>query len=168
MGLFGAVNIESRGAEWYRSQVTEKDMSLAQKKNPDGTPMVTPAGQPVLNYDAVYPTNSTRPAGTPILRMLDANNNIVHSDLNAIITGPNRGNFPAGTYRPNPVEPIAISRSANSRSSITTRSRAVQAFPQFDDQINGCAKSARFHTAQRSRRLRDQLRHRRHRRRDSC
>ena len=36
--------------------------------------------------------------------MLDANN-IVHSDLNAVITGPNKGRFPAGTYKPNAVEP---------------------------------------------------------------
>jgi hypothetical protein len=97
MGLFGSVNVEPRGAEWYRSQVTEADLRLAQKKNADGTPAVTPAGQPVLDYDAVYPTNSTRPAGTPILKMLDANNNVVHTDLNAVITGPGRGNFPAGT-----------------------------------------------------------------------
>ena len=63
MGLFGAINIEPRGAEWYRSQVTERDMRLAQKKNTDGTPVTTTAGQPVLNYDAVYPSGSTRPAG---------------------------------------------------------------------------------------------------------
>src|SRR5689334_2718371 len=105
MGLFGSVNVEPRGAEYYRSQVTEADLKLAQKRNPDGTLVFTPAGQPVLNYDAVYPASSTRPAGTPILKMLDANNNLVHTDLNAIVTGPGRGNFPATTYRPNPVEP---------------------------------------------------------------
>src|SRR4030095_7341005 len=77
MGLFGAINIEPKGAEWYRSQITEQDMALATKKTPDGTPMKTPAGQPVLDYNAVYPsTSTTRPAGTPILKMLDANNNI--------------------------------------------------------------------------------------------
>src|SRR6185295_6652452 len=88
MGLFGSINVEARGAEWYRSQVTEKDLSLATKKNADGTPMLSPGKQPIIDYDAVYPANSTRPAGTPILKMLDANNNIVHTDLNAIITGP--------------------------------------------------------------------------------
>ena len=41
MGLFGAVNVEPRGAEWYRSQVTERELVLATKKNPDGTPMKT-------------------------------------------------------------------------------------------------------------------------------
>ena len=32
MGLFGAINIEPRGAEWYRSQVTELDLRLAQRR----------------------------------------------------------------------------------------------------------------------------------------
>src|SRR5260370_33433030 len=36
--------------------------------------------------------------------MLDANNNIVHADLTAIITGPNAGRFP-GTTGPNTPEP---------------------------------------------------------------
>ena len=137
MGLFGSVNIEPRGAEWYRSQVTEKDLALATKKNADGTPMKTPGGQPVLNYDAVYPINSSRPAGTPILKMLNANNNIVHSDLNAIITGPNRGNFPAGTYRPNPVEPDRNQPFREFTVVYHDEIKAVQAFPQFEDEING-------------------------------
>jgi hypothetical protein len=133
MGLFGAVNVEPRGAEWYRSQVTQKDLELAQKKNPDGTPVVTPAGQPVLNYDAVYPSGSTRPAGTPILKMLDANRNIVHSDINAIITGPGRGPFPAGTYRPNPVEPDRNQPFREFTVVYHDEIKAVQAFPQFNE-----------------------------------
>jgi hypothetical protein len=133
MGLFGAVNIEPKGAEWYRSQVTEQDLQLAQKKNTNGSPMTTTAGQPVLNYDAVYPTGSTRPAGTPILKMLDANNNIVHTDLNAIITGPGRGNFPAGTYRPNPVEPDRNQPFREFTVVYHDEIQAVQAFPQFED-----------------------------------
>ena len=32
MGLFGAVNVEPRGAEWYRSQVTQRDLELAHKE----------------------------------------------------------------------------------------------------------------------------------------
>src|SRR5688572_21169434 len=39
-GLFGSVNVEPKGAEWYRSQVTAEDMALAKT----GT---TPAGQPI-------------------------------------------------------------------------------------------------------------------------
>lgn len=133
MGLFGSVNVEPRGAEWYRSQITEADLRLAQKKNPDGTPAKTAGGHPILNYDAVYPTNSTRPAGTPILKMLDANFNIVHSDLNAIITGPGRGNFPAGTYRPNPVEPDRNQPFREFTVVYHDEIKAVQAFPQFEE-----------------------------------
>jgi hypothetical protein len=133
MGLFGSVNVEPSGAEWYRSQITEADLRLAQKKNADGTPMTTPGGHPVLNYDAVYPTGSSRPAGTPILKMLDANNNIVHSDLNAIITGPGRGPFPAGTYRPNPVEPDRNQPFREFTVVYHDEIQAVQAFPQFDE-----------------------------------
>ncbi|HKV33415.1 MAG TPA: hypothetical protein VJP89_03825 [Pyrinomonadaceae bacterium] len=137
MGLFGSVNIEPKGAEWYRSQVTEQDLALATKKNADGTPVLTPGKHPVINYDAVYPANSTRPAGTPILKMLDANNNIVHSDINAIVTGPNRGPFPPGTYRPNPVEPDRNQPFREFTVVYHDEIKAVQAFPQFDDTING-------------------------------
>ena len=66
---------------------------------------------PLLNYGAVYP--ATHADGTPvppslvkapILKMLDANNNIVHTDLTAIITGPNAGRFPGinGVDQPDP------------------------------------------------------------------
>jgi len=137
MGLFGSVNIEAKGSEWYRSQVTEQDLALATKKNADGTPVLTPGKHPVINYDAVYPANSTRPAGTPILKMLDANNNIVHSDLNAIITGPNRGPFPVNTYRPNPVEPDRNQPFREFTVVYHDEIKAVQAFPQFDEEING-------------------------------
>ena len=146
MGLFGSVNVEPRGAEWYRSQVTEADLRLAQKKNADGTPVTTAGGHPVLNYDAVYPTNSTRPAGTPILKMLDANNNIVHSDLNAVITGPGRGNFPAGTYRPNPVEPDRNQPFREFTVVYHDEIKAVQAFPQFEESEPGQTPNPLAHT----------------------
>src|ERR1051325_10529829 len=71
-GLFGSVNVEQKGAEWYRSQVTAADMAAAKI----GT---TPGGQPILDYNK--------------FRMLDVNNNIIATDLNAIITGPNKGRF---------------------------------------------------------------------------
>ncbi|HEX6284183.1 MAG TPA: hypothetical protein VFZ71_04885, partial [Pyrinomonadaceae bacterium] len=133
MGLFGAVNVEPKGAEWYRSQVTQRDLELATKKNADGTPVLTAGGHPVINYEAVYPTNSSRPAGTPILKMLDANNKIVHSDINAIITGPGRGPFPAGTYRPNPVEPDRNQPFREFTVVYHDEIKAVQAFPQFEE-----------------------------------
>jgi hypothetical protein len=91
-GLFGAVNVEPRGSEWYRSQVTAEDLALATRKNSSGVPITTPGGHPVLDYDAVYPTGHPR-AGWPILRMTHSGNHIAYSDLTAIITGPNRGLF---------------------------------------------------------------------------
>jgi len=102
-GLFGAVNVEPRGAEWYRSQLTAAELTLATRKDAGGNPIRTPAGQPVLNYDALYPTGHAL-AGRPILKMLNGTQ-IVHSDLTAIITGPNKGNFAAGTYPAVRVEP---------------------------------------------------------------
>src|SRR5947209_5478912 len=88
MGLFGALNVEPAGAEWYRSQVTEADLAMA-------TTGTFPDNHPKLNYGAIYPPGNPR-AGRPILRMLDANNNIVHTDLTAVITGPDRGLLPGG------------------------------------------------------------------------
>jgi hypothetical protein len=110
-GLFGALNVQPNGAEWYRSQVSQQDLALATRKNGSGQPLKTPDGQPILDYNAVYPSGSKYPDGTPIppntpiLKMLDANNNIVHSDLTAIITGPNAGRFPGTTGVSNPEPP---------------------------------------------------------------
>ena len=109
-GLFGALNVQPTTAEWYRSQVTQKELGLASKKDGSGNPVKTAGGQPVIDYSAVYPAGSTWddgtpiPADTPILNMLDKNNNIVYTDLTAIITGPNAGRF-AGTTGPNNPEP---------------------------------------------------------------
>ncbi len=61
----------------------------------------TPAGQPILNYDALYPAEAgPAKAGLPIINMLNGFE-LVHTDINAIITGPGRGHFPAGTYQDN-------------------------------------------------------------------
>jgi hypothetical protein len=63
LGMFGALNVQPKGARLYRSQVTEEEMRLAT----DGTvpsdctagqtPGVdcNPGGQPIIDYDAVYP-----------------------------------------------------------------------------------------------------------------
>ena len=100
-GLFGALNVEPRDAEWYRSQVTREDLLLATKKDGSGRPQMTSDGHPILDYNAVYPMGKR--AGTPILKMLNGDK-LVHSDLTAIITGPNAGRF-AGTSGPNKPEP---------------------------------------------------------------
>ena len=92
-GLFGAVNVEPRGAEWYRSQVTREDMQVATTSTVGG-------GLPVLDYDAVYPAGPQ--AGLPVLSMTmkagvachpstEDGCEIVHSDLTAVITGAGRG-----------------------------------------------------------------------------
>lgn len=91
-GLFGALNVQPRHAEWYRSQVTENDLQQA-------TTGHTEAHQPVLDYDKVYESGPR--TGTPILAMLCdgsyadacAKNELAHTDLTAVITGPGRGNF---------------------------------------------------------------------------
>jgi hypothetical protein len=125
-GLFGSVNVEPRGAEWYRSQLTAADMTLAKT----GT---TLGGQPILNYDAVYPVGHAK-AGKPILKMLSGDT-IVHSDLNAIITGPNKGRFPAGTYRPNASEPDRDQPFREFTVVYHDEIEDVQAFPQFRDPV---------------------------------
>ena len=122
-GLFGSVNVQVSGAEWYRSQVTQADMALA-------TVGTTLGGQPIINYDAVYP--STHPkAGKPILKMLNGDT-IVHTDLNAIITGPNKGRFPTGTYRPNQTEPDRDRPFREFTVIYHDEIKAIQAFPQFE------------------------------------
>jgi hypothetical protein len=45
----------------------------------------TPGGQPILDYDAVYPTGHAY-AGKPILRILDGNATF-HNEINAVIAG---------------------------------------------------------------------------------
>ncbi|HVG28760.1 MAG TPA: hypothetical protein VM864_03475 [Pyrinomonadaceae bacterium] len=144
-GLFGAINVEPKGAEWYRSQVTAADMKLAVKKktvtNADGTTAtvddLNPNGTPKINYDAVYPAGNPR-AGKPILKMLDASNNIVHTDLNAIITGPNKGRFPAGTYPKVAIEPDREQPFREFTVVYHDEVKALQAFPKFyDDPVLG-------------------------------
>jgi hypothetical protein len=104
-GLFGAIIVEPPGARWYRSQVTREDLDYA-------TTGTTAYGQPIVNYEAVYPSGHPR-AGTPVLNMLNGTE-IVHSDLTAVIAGsaPNSsagakssGWFPAGTFPNSPVYP---------------------------------------------------------------
>jgi len=77
-GLFGALNVEPRGSTWYRSQVTEADLAAAT------TLSGTVDGYPQINYGARYTSGPY--SGLPILQMLDGNQ-IVHSDLTAVVSG---------------------------------------------------------------------------------
>jgi hypothetical protein len=111
-GLFGSVNVEPRGAEWYRSQVTAAEMAAA-------TTSTTSKLQPIVDYNK--------------FKMLDADNNILHTDLNAIITGPNKGRFPTGTYRPNATEPDRDQPFREFTVIYHDEIQTLQAFPQFND-----------------------------------
>ncbi|HEX6745870.1 MAG TPA: multicopper oxidase domain-containing protein [Longimicrobium sp.] len=99
-GLFGAVNVEPPGAEYYRSQVTAEDMRLA-SLDASGNPQFV-NGYPKIDYTRRYLSGPL--SGRPILNMLKGDT-IVWSDISAIITGPNRGNFAATAY-PNPGVPV--------------------------------------------------------------
>jgi manganese oxidase len=81
-GLFGAVNVEPFGTSWHRSQMTRAEMDLV-------TTRETADGHPLINYEGRYPADFADPskAGMPVVNMLDGNE-LVHSDLNAIIAGP--------------------------------------------------------------------------------
>jgi len=141
-GLFGAINIQPKGAEWYRSQVAQDDLELA-------TVGTLPTGHPKIDYDAKYPAGHPL-AGLPILNMLSGTQ-IVHGDLNAIITGPQRGQFPAGTYplnkvvAPNATRPQADGEPLRPReepfrehtSIFHDETVTVQAFPEFRDPVLG-------------------------------
>jgi manganese oxidase len=127
-GLFGAVTVQPRNAEWYRSQLTRADFDLA-------TTGTTADGHPIIDYNAVYPAGH-KYENLPILKMLQGTK-IVHSDLTAIITGPGAGRFPAGTYPPVKVEP---DREQPFREFVTIyhdEIGAVQAFPEFEDPVLG-------------------------------
>ncbi|MEP7010832.1 MAG: copper oxidase [Acidobacteriota bacterium] len=126
-GLFGAIDVEPSGSEWYRSQVTEADMSRA-------TTTTDVNGFPRLNYAATYPVGH-RYAGKPILKMYTGSSTartLVHSDLTAIITGPGAGMLSSA----NPTTKIYPERNEPFREfTIIFHDEigAVQAFPQFED-----------------------------------
>lgn len=88
------------------------------KKMADGF-LYSMDNHPIINYDAVYPDGSTRadgtkiPSKTPILKMLDADNNLVSSDLTALITGPNHGRFPGTTGVDKPEPPCSLANDPN-------------------------------------------------------
>ncbi|HSB80876.1 MAG TPA: hypothetical protein VLM91_19000, partial [Candidatus Methylomirabilis sp.] len=93
-GLFGQVIVEPAGAESFRSQVFEEEMRLAADANFNGVLDAneqTANGQPLINYDATYPNDCATngvwcqegKAGLPIIAMMTAGHEIVHSEINA-------------------------------------------------------------------------------------
>ncbi len=124
MGLFGSVNVEPRGAKWYRSQVSEADMALA-------TTGTTALGQPLLNFEKINPTT-----GLPVFNMLCpfgatgcTANEIVHSDLTAIIRGPFDESYPDNKF----TYPARDQSFREFTIIYHDELGAVQAFKQFDD-----------------------------------
>jgi hypothetical protein len=127
-GLFGAIAVQPREAEWYRSQITAADMQYIRD-------LAAPTDYPIIHYDAVYPPGHPF-AGLPVLAMLQ-NSEIVHSDLTAIITGPNAGRFKEETYPKVAVEPDRVQPFREFVTIYHDETGAVQAFPQFEDPVLG-------------------------------
>lgn len=73
-GLFGALHVEPKGSEWYRSQTTQEEYKRVTDQR---------QGSALLNYEAVESDD------TPILNMLKPRGaqefDLVHGDLNAIV-----------------------------------------------------------------------------------
>ncbi|HXO39572.1 MAG TPA: multicopper oxidase domain-containing protein, partial [Candidatus Acidoferrum sp.] len=131
-GLLGAINVEPPGGRWYRSQVTKNDLDLA-------TTGKTTDGHPIINYDATYTSGSQ--SGQPILNMLSSTNEIVKSDLTALITGPlsslnKPGRFPTGTFFKNPELPDREQPFREFTIIYHDEIGAVQAFPEFFDPLH--------------------------------
>ncbi|MFZ6765665.1 hypothetical protein ACO0LM_01170 [Undibacterium sp. Di26W] len=131
-GLFGAVVVEPPNSEWYRSQVTNADMLLASTQT-------LPDGRPLINYNATFPHGNPR-AGQPILKMTkpigDGRDELIYTDLGAIVTGPGGGEFPFTEKGPdfyaNPTYPER--RQPFREFAVMYHevfSTAQQAFPQF-------------------------------------
>ncbi len=132
LGLFGAVNVEPITSVWYRSQLTRQEMDLAATG-------FTPDGQPILDYDAVYPAGTGGGKdGLPIIAMLAAGE-LVHSDINAIISGPasNGYKIPTAAYTPgywaNANYPGGDDPFREYTVIFQDEAFGVQAFPQFTD-----------------------------------
>jgi manganese oxidase len=95
LGLFGAVNVEPAGSRWYRSQVTHDELrcaaGYATADNCFGSDIeegTTRHPYAQINYERQF--NNGLRSDMPLLNLLDDGNNIVHSDLNAIIVPPEK------------------------------------------------------------------------------
>ncbi len=125
-GLFGAVNVEPTGSVWYRSQVTAAQM-----------PALTSTGRPFSTGDYAK------------FAMLQ-NNEIIHSDINAIIDMRN-AQVPAEFLCLDPAGkpyPVCGDRKKSFREFTTIfhdESGAIQAFKEFDaDEATATAAEKAF------------------------
>ena len=136
LGLFGSVNVEPAGSTWYRSQVTDAQLSASRDMdfvNSDGKKGISDKGTPIIDYGA------TDGAGVPILAMLmpsddpEAASELVHSDVNAIIDVRENGEncdriLGPGSSCGEPFREFTVIF----HDEIT----AVQAFPELEDEQN--------------------------------
>ncbi|HZN99973.1 MAG TPA: hypothetical protein VFB93_02135, partial [Burkholderiales bacterium] len=161
-GLLGQVIVEPKGSKIYRSVITEEEMRLASmnltRTSPScGQQRLTAAGQPIIDYEARYPTNNCNngvnlgaavwaaegKAGLPILNMLNGAA-IVHTEIDGLVAGPNAdGSFPAATYpleskgKRNPTVPNRLEPFRDFASVWHDEVATAQAFPGFfrDDPV---------------------------------
>ncbi len=130
-------------------------MDLVSTSPTCGARNLNAASQPVIDYEARYPTvncdginNSGADlgaavwiaegkAGLPVLNMID-NDQIVQSEIHAMIVGPNAdGSFPPSTYplesvgKRNPNLPNRLTPFREFASVFHDESAAAQAFPGF-------------------------------------
>ncbi|MGY2258741.1 manganese-oxidizing multicopper oxidase MnxG [Pseudomonas sp. SDO55104_S430] len=133
-GLFGQVVVLPKGGRAYHNTVTEEDMRLATRGR-------TPAGQPIIDYQARYPMLepwiAEGKAGKPILSMVDGSE-IIASNADAVIMGPNAdGSFPPSTYplesqgKRNPSLPNRLEPFRDFAAVFHDQSAVIQAFPGF-------------------------------------
>ncbi len=125
LGLFGAVNVEPAGSRWYRSQVRHDELQAASGAVASGRhPYMN------INYDISDPAT-----GLPLLNLLDADNNIIHSDLNAIIVPP----APADPDAPCETKSYGSNCNGPFREFTVIfhdEVHAQQAFPELEDENN--------------------------------
>ena len=104
-GLFGSINVQPPNAEWYRSQVSEDELYAATKY------WLVPGEDVFEAPDTIQKSEAQRknPKGFPIidydlLRMYEQvgmhKRELTHTDLTALITGPNGGDFPLSEENP--------------------------------------------------------------------
>lgn len=154
-GMFGQLIVEPVGAKIYRGQLFEEEMRLAADANNNGVldaAELTANGQPRIRYEATYPNGNPwraeGKAGLPILNMLKCTSatacEIVHSEINGVIAGPNAdGTFPPSTYplesvgKRNPTVPNRLEPFRDFASLFHDEPATAQAFPGFykDDPV---------------------------------
>lgn len=119
LGLFGAVNVEPKGAKWYRSQVTADQLKSATTgTNPNGTPQI--------NYETVGAD------GLPVLNMLNASNEIIYTDINAVI-----GNVSTTTEDCTNAPPSGTCGESFREFTVIfhDETKTVQAFPELNQEL---------------------------------